>query len=110
MRSRGPRGLATGRPLKPIAWGEVQWDTGVPSWRVAGGEFGGTTPAVAGLGPYTTAVVLARRHDPDRLHVQVASQATGYAYEEATLRQPNGCLIYTADTATPFSVLVFEER
>ena len=110
MRSRGPRGLATGRPLKPIAWGEVQWDTGVPSWRLAGGEFGGTAPAATGPGPLTTALVLARHHDPDRLHVQVSAQASGYAFEQPSLRQPNGCIVFTPDAATPFSVLVLEEQ
>jgi len=110
MRARGPRGLATGRPLKPIAWGEVQWDTGVPSWRVAGGEFGLTAPHAAGPGPVTTALVLARQHDPGRLHIQVSAQASGYAFEEPSLRQPNGCIVFTPDAATPFSVLVLEEQ
>jgi len=110
MRFRGPRGVATGRPLKPIAWGEVQWDAGVPSWRLAGGEFGVTAPAAAGPGPVSTALVLSRRHDPDRLHVQVSAQASGYAFEEPSLRQPNGFIVFTPDAATPFSVLVLEEQ
>jgi len=88
----------------------VQWDTGVPSWRLAGGEFGATVPGAAGPGPVTTALVLARHHDPARLHVQVSSQASGYAFEQTSLRQPNGFIVFTPDAATPFSVLVLEEQ
>lgn len=109
MRGRGPRGAADqGSLLHPIAWGEVEWNVGVPSWRLAGGEFGVIAPASAGPGPVTTALVLTRHHDPARLHIQVSSQASGYAYEEPSLRQPNGCIVFTPDAATPFAVLVLE--
>jgi hypothetical protein len=58
----------------------------------------------------STSLVLARSHRLDRLHVQVSPQGPAYAFEDPSLRQPNGCIVYTLNAATNFSIAVFEEQ
>ena len=82
MRSRGPRGLATGRPLKPIAWGEVAWSASAAYWTSQGGEF---VSAPTTSSTTTTVLQLARPHEQTRIFVQLTPHAAADdSYDDVT--------------------------
>ena len=108
MRARGPRGLATGRPLKPIAWGSVAWGVDGAQWVSCGGEF---LDPVDTADPTTTALRLARQHRSEDLHVVVTPNSATHVYELRGVRNQTpgvtGIAVLAAGINADYSVLVF---
>ena len=108
MRARGPRGLATGRPLQPIAWGSVAWGVDGAQWVSRGGEF---VDQVDTASPTTTALRLARRHRSEDLHVVLTPNSSIHVHELRGVRNQNpgltGIAVLAAGPKADYSVLVF---